>query len=31
MTLLIVIECNPIEIKRDSFFYGYELSHCVFF
>ena len=29
MTLLIVIECNMIGIKRDFFFYGYELSHSV--
>ena len=26
MTLLIVIECNMIGIKKDFFFYGYELS-----
>ena len=31
MTLLIVIECNLIGIKKDFFFYGYELPHCVFF
>ena len=31
MTLLIVIECNLIGIKRDFFFYEYELSHYVFF
>ena len=30
MTLLIVIECNLIRIKRDFFFYGYELSRYVF-
>ena len=29
MTLLIVIECNLIGIKRDFLFYGYELSHSV--
>ena len=29
MTFLIVIECNLIGIKRDFFFYGYELSHSV--
>ena len=29
MTPLIVIECNLIGIKRDFFFYGYELSHSV--
>ena len=29
MTLLIVIECNLIGIKRDVFFYDYELSHSV--
>ena len=29
MTLLIVIECNLIGIKRDFFFYNYELSHSV--
>ena len=29
MTLLIVIECNLIGIKRDFFFYDYELSHSV--
>ena len=29
MTLLIVIECNLIGIKRDFFFYGYKLSHFV--
>ena len=29
MTLLIVIECNLIGIKRDFFFYGYEFSHSV--
>ena len=31
MKLLIVIECNLIGIKIDFFFYGYELSHYVFF
>ena len=31
MTLLIVIERNLIEIKIDFLFYGYELSHCIFF
>ena len=31
MTLLIVIECNLIEIKIDFLFYGYEFSHCIFF
>ena len=29
MTPLIVIECNLIGIKRDFFFYDYELSHSV--
>ena len=29
MTLLIVIECNLIGIKRDFPFYDYELSHSV--
>ena len=29
MTPLIVIECNLIGIKRDFFFYGYELSHSI--
>ena len=29
MTLLIVIECNLIGIKRDFFFYDYEISHFV--
>ena len=29
MTLLIVIECNLIGIKRDFSFYDYELSHSV--
>ena len=29
MTLLIVIECNLVGIKRDFFFYDYELSHYV--
>ena len=29
MTLLIVIECNLIGIKRDLFFFDHELSHSV--
>ena len=29
MTLLIVIERNLVGIKRDFFFYDYELSHSV--
>ena len=29
MTLLIVIECNLIGIKRNFFLYGYEFSHSV--
>ena len=29
MTLLIVIEHNLVGIKRDFFFYDYELSHSV--
>ena len=29
MTLLIVIECNLIGIKRDFSFFNYELSHSV--
>ena len=29
MTLLIVIECNLIGIKRNFFFYGYEFSYSV--
>ena len=29
MTLLIVIECKLIGIKKDFFFYDYELSHSV--
>ena len=29
MTLLIVIECNLIGIKRDFSFYVYELSHSI--
>ena len=29
MTLLIVIECNLIGIKRDFSFFDHELSHCV--
>ena len=29
MTLLIVIECNLIGIKRDFFFFDHELSHSV--
>ena len=29
MTLLIVIECNLIGIKRDFFLFDHELSHLV--
>ena len=29
MTPLIIIECNLIGIKRDFFFYDYELFHSV--
>ena len=29
MTLLIVIECNLIGIKRDFYFFDQELSHSV--